>query len=128
MHQLKKFLSVFSKTLTGLIYLSFFLVQFNVHLNGTPREISVFTCDYNPANCSHPDSPKQSGGIHKQSGLAGFKLNKRFHPENLFTAPAQMPVLVKVSYRVPVPLLNDEQPLTHYSFNSPSLRGPPAIV
>ena len=59
----------------GLIYLSFFLVQFNIHFNGTPREISVFTCDYNPANCAQHDYSTQPGGIHKQSGLAGFKLN-----------------------------------------------------
>ena len=125
---MKNLFHIISRGLAGLIYLSFFLVQFNIHLNGTPREISVFTCDYNPANCAQHNFSTTAGGIHKQTRHAGFKLNKRFHPENLFMAPAQSLVFVEISYRTPVPLLNDEQPLTNYSFNAPSLRGPPVIV
>lgn len=128
MHQINNLFRFFSKILAGFIYLSFFLVQFNIHLNGTHREISIFTCDYSPTNCTHPDFSTHTGGIHKQSRHAGYKLNKRFHPENLFSAPAQSLVMVKITYRTPAPLVNEEQPLTNYSFNSPSLRGPPVIV
>jgi hypothetical protein len=128
MHRIKNLLRVIFKIQAGLIYLSFFLVQFNIHLSGTPREISVFTCDYSPTNCAHHDFSAKTGGIHKRTRHSGFKLNKRFHPENLFMAPAQSLVLVEIRYRTPEPLLNDEQPLTNYSFNAPSFRGPPVIV
>ncbi|HEY2347722.1 MAG TPA: hypothetical protein VGH64_01840 [Puia sp.] len=117
---------IFSKTAAGFIYLSFFLVQFNFHLRGTPKNVSYFSCDYSSINNSHHLSDRSL--IHSNSRHTHFKLNKRFHPKNQFTLPTKEDHLVKFSYRIQSPLVEEQDPLTNYSFNSPTLRGPPSFV
>jgi hypothetical protein len=112
--------------MTGFIYLSFFLVQFNIHLNGTPENVSYFSCDYSSINNTEHSSGSHL--IHSNSRHTHLKLNKRFHPENLFTLPSLPDLLVEINYKSQTPLVHEEDPLTNYSFNSPSLRGPPAAV
>jgi hypothetical protein len=118
----------FSKIFSGFIYLSFFLVQFNVHLNGLPGDVSYFSSDYSSVNSTHYMGSLSRPGLRKDVKLRGFKLNKRFQPESLVTAPVLPGIFIHIIYSAPVPLLNEDEPLTQYSFNSPSLRGPPAVV
>jgi len=114
--------------MAGVIYLTFFLVQFNVHLNGTPNNVSYFSCDYSSINNTAFSSKSNQHLIRTHSKLSNFKLNKRFHPESLFTVPSLPDLPIEINYRIQTPLVHAEDPLTNYSFNSPSLRGPPAIV
>jgi hypothetical protein len=114
--------------MAGVIYLTFFLVQFNIHLSGTPENISYFSCDYSSINNKAFSSNPNHHLIRKNSKHSNFKLNKRFHPENLFTLPAVPDMLAEISYKIQTSLVHEEDPLTNYSFNSPSLRGPPATV
>ncbi len=112
--------------MAGVIYLSFFLVQFNIHLNGTPNNVSYFSCDYSSINNTQHSPDLHL--IHSNSRHTHFKLNKRFHPENLFTLPSAPDMVIEVNYKTQAPLVHADDPLTNYSFNSPSLRGPPATV
>ncbi|HEY2649087.1 MAG TPA: hypothetical protein VGI38_07825 [Puia sp.] len=112
--------------MAAIIYLSFFLVQFNIHLNGTPGNVSYFSCDYSSINNTQHSSDRHL--IHSNSRHTHFKLNKRFHPKNLFIVPLIEDNLVEISFRIQTPLVHAQDPLTNYSFNSPSLRGPPAFV
>jgi hypothetical protein len=114
------------KMMVGFIYLSFFLVQFNVHLNGTPKNVSYFSCDYSSINNTQHSPDLHL--IHSNSRNTHLKLNKRFHPKNLFTISLLEIPLVKLSYQIQSPMVHAEDPLTNYSFNSPSLRGPPDTV
>jgi len=114
--------------MAGLIYLSFFLVQFNIHLNGTPQNISYFSCDYSSINNKSYSSKPDHHLIRKDSKHSNFKLNKRFHPERLFTITIMPDMVVETNYQTQTALVHAEDPLTNYSFNSPSLRGPPAVV
>jgi hypothetical protein len=125
---LKHIYNILSKILAGFIYLSFFLVQFNIHLNGTPRNFSYFSCDYSSINNTQSSHSDGHHLIHPDSKLSNFKLNKRFHPEKLFTAPVLPDILAVINYQNPTPFIHEDDPLTNYSFNSPSLRGPPAFV
>jgi hypothetical protein len=117
-----------SKITAGFIYLSFFLVQFNVHLNGTPNNVSYFSCDYSSINNTAFSSKSNHHLIRTHSKHSNFKLNKRFHPQCLFTVPSAPDMLVELNYITQTSLVHEEDPLTNYSFNSPSLRGPPAAV
>jgi hypothetical protein len=117
-----------SKIAAAFIYLSFFLVQFNIHLNGTPENISYFSCDYSSINNKAYSSNSNNHLIRTNSKHSNFKLNKRFHPERLFTVTSLPDMLVELNYKTQSPLVHQEDPLTNYPFNSPSLRGPPAIV
>jgi hypothetical protein len=119
---------IFPRIMAGVIYLTFFLVQFNVHLNGTPNNVSYFSCDYSSVNNKAFSSKSNHHLIRTNSKHSNFKLNKRFHPENLFIIPSVPDMLVEINYKTQTPLVHAEDPLTNYSFNSPSLRGPPAIV
>ncbi len=112
--------------MAGFIYLTFFLVQFNIHLNGTPQNISYFSCDYSSINNTQHSADLHL--IHSNSRHTHLKLNKRFHPENLFTLPSAPDMVIEISYKTRTPLVHADDPLTNYSFNSPSLRGPPATV
>ena len=117
-----------SKIAAGFIYLSFFLVQLNIHLNGTPNNVSYFSCDYSSIN-NRAFSSKSNQHLNRtHSKHSNIKLNKRFHPENLFTLPSVPDMLVEINYNTQTLLVHEEDPLTNYSFNSPSLRGPPAFV
>ena len=114
--------------MAGVIYLTFFLVQFNFHLNGTPDNVSYFSCDYNSINNKAFSSKSNLHLIRTNSKHSNFKLNKRFHPKDLFIIPSQQEVLVEINYKIQTPLVHEDDPLTNYSFNSPSLRGPPIAV
>jgi hypothetical protein len=114
--------------MAGFIYLSFFLVQFNVHLNGTPNNVSYFSCDYSSINNKAYSSNANHHLIRTNSKHSNFKLNKRFHPERLFTVTTLPDMLAEINYRIQTALIHEEDPLTNYSFNSPSLRGPPVFV
>ncbi len=119
---------IINKWLAGLVYLSFFLVQFNVHSGACPQKLSYFSSDYSMANNSHPTQSDDQWMVHKNTRHSGFKFNKRFHPEKLLTAPKLAQTEVYFCYHIITPLIHEDQPLTQFSFNSPSLRGPPAIV
>jgi hypothetical protein len=97
-------------------------------LNGTPETVSYFSCDYSPANNIHLNSKSNNDLIHTHSKISVFKLNKRFHPENSFTVPTLGNLEVAIIYRIQTPLVHEDDPLTNYAFNSPSLRGPPSAV
>jgi hypothetical protein len=127
MHTINRYSKLFTRTCLILVYLSFYLVQLNVHFGVTPVR-SIFSGDFvsqNSVKGSHSTIEKSK---HKDSKSAGFRLNKRFHPEYLSTAPELLQDLVRLSFRIQIVLLNDEQPLTSFSFNAPSLRGPPVVV
>lgn len=124
----KNIFRVINKWLAGLVYLSFFLVQFNVHFGPCSRKISYFSSDYSSVNNSHFQKSGGQSLVHKDTKHSGFKFNKRFHPEKLLAAPVPEPAEVYFSYHIVTALIREDQPLTQFSFNSPSLRGPPAIV
>jgi len=115
------------KVMAGFIYLSFFVVQFNIHLSGTPQNISYFSCDYSSINneCS---ANQNHHLIRTDSKHSNFKLNKRFHPERLFAVTSLPDMVVALNYKIQTALVREKDPLTNYSFNSPSLRGPPVLV
>jgi hypothetical protein len=119
---------IFRKAGATVIYLTFFLVQFNVHLNGTPDNVSYFSCDYSSINNKAYSSNSNQHLIRTDSKHSKFKLNKRFHPERLFTVSSAPDMVVELNYKIHSSLVHEEEPLTNYSFNSPSLRGPPAFV
>src|SRR5450432_2389314 len=100
MHQLSRIYQSFAKILTGFIYLSFFLVQFNIHLNGTPGDISYFSSGYSSVQYN-PNSYSTSSHIdsRKESKLVKFKLNKRFHPSSFFTTPELTKILIDLTYQ-----------------------------
>jgi hypothetical protein len=109
------------------VYVSFFSVQLNLHFGGTPA-VSFFTGDFISQHSDKTFHSVQSKNNHKDSKSKCFRLNKRFHPSHLFTAPDVLQDLVAFSFRIQTALINETQPLTSFSFNSPSLRGPPAPV
>jgi len=109
-----------------MVYFSFYIVQLNVYAHQASQDPFFSGND----NLHH--SYKGSCGYLKkearnQSGAVSFRLNKRFHPEYLFIAPQVLNDLVKNSFLIDAVLLNETQPLSNFSFNSPSLRGPPAV-
>jgi hypothetical protein len=118
---------IYTRLILCLVYLSFFLVQFNVHIGDVPP-VSFFTGDFNAPYQNNISKNIRSKNICSDSRPVYFRLNKRFHPEDHFVAPEKIQDLVKFSFGIRVVLLNDTQPLTSYLFNSPSLRGPPAVV
>jgi hypothetical protein len=116
----------FSKVCLILVYISFYLVQLNVYAHQASQD-SFF-----PGNNGIHYSYKGFNGSWKkearnQSQKNSFRLNKRFHPEYLFIAPKALNDSVKNIFGIQTVLLNEAQPLSNYTFNSPSLRGPPAI-
>jgi hypothetical protein len=118
---------IFAKISLILIYVSFYLVQLNVHVGATPRA-SFFSSDLTSGFCVNHTNANFGKGMHQDSRPVGFRLNKRFHPEHHFIAPDVLQDLVLYSFAIKTVLLNEEQPLKHYSFNSPSLRGPPLVA
>ena len=108
-----------------LVYVSFFSVQLNLHLGRTPA-VCFFTGDFVSQHTGNFHKTLSTAD-HKDSKPTGFRLNKRFHPSYLI-APDVLQDLVKYSFSIETKLLNETQPLTNFSFNAPSLRGPPAIV
>ncbi len=109
------------------VYVSFYMVQLNVHF-GKTAAVSIFTGDFISQQSNHGIQSTLNKDKHKESKALNFRLNKRFHPSHLFTAPEVLQELVIYSFHMETTLLNDTQPLTNFSFNSPSLRGPPVIV
>jgi hypothetical protein len=123
----KKYRHIYSRLILYLVYLSFFLVQFNIHIGGVPP-VSFFSGDFNTAYKKNI-SPSTSGkDICSDTKRIIFRLNKRFHPEYHFVTPELIQDLVKYSFSVQVVPLYETHPLSDYLFNSPSLRGPPAVV
>jgi hypothetical protein len=117
-----------SKMLTGLIYLSFFLVQFDIHLSGSAQNISFFSSDYSSVNSVDQTNSLKHSGLGKESRQPNFKLNKRFHPQQLFTAPNLSMALVQMEFHChSTPILTGRWP-SNLLFNSPSRRGPPVVV
>jgi len=120
--------SVFTRACLVLVYLSFFLVQFNVHFNGASSSVSFFATGYN----SQFSQEIQHADLHKiakkDSASSTIKLNKRFHPRNLFIAPEPAYGFIVCPYSIKTILIRADKPLTEFAFNSPSLRGPPPIV
>lgn len=114
--------------MAGFIYLSFFLVQFNIHFKGSASQISYFSSGYNSVSCNQQRESRDRFSIQKPNRQPNFKLNKRFHPENFFAEPEIPQSRIKITYHLQDPLVNEEQPITNYSFNAPSLRGPPAAI
>ena len=110
-----------------LVYVSFFLVQLNVHFGKTPVN-SFLTGDFVSLPSGKTIHSKTCANNHRDSKSISFRLNKRFGGSHLFTAPVILQDLVKYSFSIQVSLLNETQPLTTFSFNAPSLRGPPAVV
>lgn len=110
-----------------LVYVSFFSVQFNVHFGKIPS-VSFFTGDFISQQSDNNLHSVSDKGNHKDSRHTGFRLNKRFHPSYLFTAPDVLQDLVNYSFSIQVILRNETQPLANYSFNTSSLRGPPSFV
>jgi len=117
---------VFSKVCLILVYFSFYIVQLNVYAHKASQD-SFFTGNDNiHHSCKISDSSLKKEA-RNQSKAVSFRLNKRFHPEYLFIAPQALNDLVKNSFLIDAVLLNETQPLSNFSFNSPSLRGPPAV-
>jgi hypothetical protein len=110
-----------------VVYVSFFLVQLNVHF-GKPPVNSFLTGDFVSQQFNKVIHSITNENSQKDSKSVSFRLNKRFHPSHLFTAPVVLQDLIKYSFSIRVTLLNETQPLTTFSFNAPSLRGPPAVV
>ncbi len=112
--------------MAGFIYLTFFLVQFNIHPERNASKYFLFLLRYSSINNTQHSADLHL--IHSNSRHTHLKLNKRFHPENLFTLPYAPDMLIEISYKTRTPLVHADDPLTNYSFNSPSLRGPPETV
>ena len=122
-----RYCQIFTRICLILIYLSFYLVQLNIHFGATPDR-SFFSGDFILQNSNTKTTSVLAKDRHKDSKSIGFRLNKRFHPKNPLSAPEMLQALVRQSFHIQTALLNDEQPLTSFSFNSPSLRGPPVVV
>jgi hypothetical protein len=118
---------VFTKMCLILGYISFYLVQLVVYRNRAPQD--SFYSTYYIAHHSHIDADIMvKKGTHKEPKIASFRLNKSFHPEYFLAAPVTLNDLLKYSFSIQTSLINETQPLTSFSFNSPSLRGPPVII
>jgi hypothetical protein len=109
------------------VYVSFYFVQLNVQTSQSPR-VSFFPSDYTLYHSLQASNTFLKKETRRESKPANFRLNKRFHPEYLFTAPEALSDLVKYSFRIQTVLLDETHPLAYFSFNSPSFRGPPVIV
>jgi hypothetical protein len=116
---------VFSKVCLILVYISFYFVQLSLY-SSQAAQLSLFS--ENSVIHGHKDSDTVTKDSHNESKSVSFRLNKRFHPKCFFTAPTGLNDLVKYCFGIQTSLLNETQPLTNFSFNSPSLRGPPAII
>jgi hypothetical protein len=117
---------VFSKVCLILVYISFYLVQLNVYAHQASQD-SLFLGNGDIHLSYKGSNAPLKKEARNQSKTVSFRLNKRFHPEYLFIAPQVLTDLVKNIFWIQSVLLNEAQPLSNYSFNSPSLRGPPAI-
>src|ERR1700759_245534 len=96
----KSLYQIFRKTIAGIIYLTFFLVQFNINLNGTPNNVSYFSCDYSSINNKAYSSNLNQHSIRTDAKHSKFKLNKRFHPERLFTVTSAPYLAVELNYKI----------------------------
>ena len=110
-----------------LAYLAFYLVHLDVHFTATSTA-SFFYDGYSLSSASKNSERLFCKETSQKKKQTSFRLNKRFHPENLFLAPVVLQDFIKHSFIIGTVFLNEQQPLTNYSFNSPSLRGPPRLV
>lgn len=117
---------VFSKVCLILVYFSFYIVQLNVYAHQASQD-SLFLGYVNIHHSYKGSNALLKKEARNQSKTVSFRLNKRFHPEYVFIAPQTLNDLVKNSFLIDAVLLNEAQPLSNFSFNSPSLRGPPAV-
>ena len=104
-----------------LVYVSFLSGQFNVHFGKIA--LSFFTGDFISQQTDNNFHSVSDKGESQNSRHTGFRLNKRFHPWYLFTAPDVLQDLVNYSFSIQVRLLNETQPLANYSFNAPLSQG-----
>jgi hypothetical protein len=127
-HFASKLQGILKMLLTGIIYLSFFFVQFDLHLGKSPVNLSYFSGDNTLANISSASGIINNSGLSRKGKQVHIRLNKRFHPEKF--------VIVYSSPSVPAPILVGavvvsfivDQPLVRSSYRSPSWRGPPVLV
>jgi hypothetical protein len=125
---MKRTYSSVSKILAGLIYLGFFLVQFNIRFTGHSSTESYFSSGYNSVSCDQHAGYANLLSPHKSHHHGGFKLNKRFHPEKLFVAPVQTSGPIPLIYFERDLFAHEENPGVTFTCCVTPLRGPPAFV
>ena len=127
MHRIDQFPRVVTKVCLILVYVVFYCVQMDIHFDDQ-RTVSFFSEGYSLRSPNKISDEELNKHIHQDNKPVSFRLNKRFHPENLFTAPIALQEFIQYTFSIRTFQLNEQQPLNNYSFNSPSLRGPPRFV
>jgi hypothetical protein len=117
-----------AKLLAGIVYLSFFLVQLDIHLCGAPQDISFFSGDYSNVSEYQPPKHSQNFELCKKAKPIHFRLNKRFQPEKFFKPyfPTEN-ILPVFTIRTDSHLIPQE-PILNNTVESLSRRGPPELV
>src|SRR4249920_824181 len=115
MLSLNRYCGVCSRISLVLVYLSFFLVQFDIHFSGSPS-ISFFSSGYNAQFSQKTSSGCSDKITNKDSRRSGIKLNKRFHPQKHFTIQESSSVTVHNPFRANTFILHEDQPVTSSSF------------
>ena len=124
-----KFVAGFlGRLMTGIIYLSFFLVQFDVHLAGSTEDISFFSCDNSTVTEYQAANHARNFEICMKARPIHFSLNKRFHPEKFYEPFLPGHIAQPVSAISKNTALIPEEPLLEIHPGSFSRRGPPALV
>ena len=123
----KRFPKLSTKGYLILVYLAFYLVQLDIHFTAL-HTASFFSDGYSLSSSNKNSEPSLGKEAHQDTKTVSFRLNKRFHPENLFLAPFVLQDLIKHSFCIRTVLLNEQELSTNNSFNSPSLRGPPRMA
>jgi hypothetical protein len=127
MLSINKYCGIFSRITLVLVYVSFFLVQLNIHFSGSPV-VSFFSSGYNSSLSQKISHPYSSNLTHRDSGRNGIKLNKRFHPQKLFITPGPSRDLTRSFFNIQHFFIHQDQLLPKSFLLSPSLRGPPEMV
>ena len=119
---------LFSLLLAGIIYLSFFLVQFDIHLEGVPQDISYFSGDSNTVTGYEAAQHVRIFEICKKARPIFFRLNKRFQPKKFFEVFFyQGNILSRETVWIDLPI-KPEKPILKNSVEPHSRRGPPELV
>jgi hypothetical protein len=127
MHRINQYPRVVSKVCLILVYLVFYCVQLDIHFDNQ-RTVSFFSEEYSLRSHHKIAEDVLSKDIHQDTKPVSFRLNKRFHPEDLFTALVALQDFIPYTFSLRTFKLIEQQQLNNYSFNSPSLRGPPWFV
>lgn len=117
-----------AKLLAGIIYLSFFLVQLDIHLGGAPQDISYFSCDYYTVTEYQAVKHSRNFEICKKPRPVHFRLNKRFQPEKFFETYFPTENIRLVSTIATVNPLIPQEPVLKNTVETLSRRGPPSLV